>query len=227
MTDHVQPQAVLFDLDGTLVDSLPTIGAAMSAALKEFGHHIDVATIIPQIGAPMPVLAAELTGASEDEAEQINERYLSLYYDDFIQKTKPFDGATELLDRLRAAGVALGVVTNKNEHGAHMMVDIQGWKPTFDVVVGRDTTARPKPWPDGTLHGLQVLGATPEQAALVGDTEFDMGAGRDAGLRYNLGMLGARDEARLREAGATHVFETLPAVGDLLLDGRLAAIARA
>ena len=227
MTDHVQPQAVLFDLDGTLVDSLPTIGAAMSAALKEFGHHIDVATIIPQIGAPMPVLAAELTGASEDEAEQINERDLSLYYDDFIQKTKPFDGATELLDRLRAAGVALGVVTNKNEHGAHMMVDIQGWEPTFDVVVGRDTTARPKPWPDGTLHGLQVLGATPEQAALVGDTEFDMGAGRDAGLRYNLGMLGARDEARLREAGATHVFETLPAVGDLLLDGRLAAIARA
>ena len=97
MTEHVQPQAVLFDLDGTLVDSLPTIGAAMSAALKEFGHHIDVATIIPQIGAPMPVLAAELTGASEDEAEQINERYLSLYYDDFIQKTKPFDGATELL----------------------------------------------------------------------------------------------------------------------------------
>ena len=175
----------------------------------------------------MPVLAAELTGASEDEAEQINERYLSLYYDDFIQKTKPFDGATELLDRLSAAGVALGVVTNKNEHGAHMMVEIQGWKPTFDVVVGRDTTARPKPWPDGTLHGLQVLGASPEQAALVGDTEFDMGAGRDAELRYNLGMLGARDEARLREAGATHVFETLPAVGDLLLDGRLPATTRA
>lgn len=227
MTEHIQPQAVLFDLDGTLVDSLPTIGAAMSAALKEFGHHIDVATIIPQIGAPMPVLAAELTGASEDEAEQINERYLSLYYDNFIQKTKPFDGATELLDRLSAAGVALGVVTNKNEHGAHMMVEIQGWKPTFDVVVGRDTTARPKPWPDGTLHGLQVLGASPEQAALVGDTEFDMGAGRDAGLRYNLGMLGARDEPRLREAGATHVFETLPAVGDLLLDGRLPVTTRA
>ena len=227
MTQHVPPRAVLFDLDGTLVDSLPTIGAAMSTTLKEFGYHIDVATIIPQIGAPMPVLAAELTGASEDEAERINERFLSLYYDEFIQTTKPFDGATELLDRLRAAGVALGVVTNKNEHGAHMMVEIQGWKPTFDVVVGRDTTARPKPWPDGTLHGLEVLDATPEQAALVGDTEFDMGAGRDAGLRYSLGMLGARDEARLREAGATHVLDTLPAVGDLLLDGRLAATARA
>jgi HAD superfamily hydrolase (TIGR01509 family) len=227
MTAHVRPQAVLFDLDGTLVDSLLAIGTAMSAALKEFGHHIDVATIIPQIGAPMPVLAAELTGASEDEAEQINERYLSLYYDDFIQTIKPFDGATELLDRLSAAGIALGVVTNKIEHGAHMMVEIQGWKPTFDVVVGRDTTARPKPWPDGTLHGLQVLGATPDQAALVGDTDFDMGAGRDAGLRYNLGMLGARDEERLRKAGAMHVFETLSAVGDLLLDGRLAVTTRA
>jgi 2-phosphoglycolate phosphatase len=227
MTQHVPPRAVLFDLDGTLVDSLPTIGAAVVAALREFGHEFDVETIIPLIGAPMPVLIAELTGASEDEAEQINQRYLSLYYDEFIQRTRPFDGATELLDRLLTAGISIGVVTNKNEYGAHMMVELQGWKAAFAVVVGRDTTARPKPWPDGTLHGLEVLNATPAQAALVGDTEFDMGAARDAGLRYSLGMLGARDEARLREAGATHVLDTLPAAGDLLLGGRLAATARA
>jgi HAD superfamily hydrolase (TIGR01509 family) len=227
MIQHLPPRAVLFDLDGTLVDSLPTIGAAMATALKEFGYDIDVATIIPQIGAPMPILAAVLTGASEDESDRINERYLSLYYDEFIATTKTFDGATALLNRLRGAGVSLGVVTNKNEHGAHMMVEIQGWKSTFDVVVGRDTTARPKPWPDGTLHGLKVLGATPDQSALVGDTEFDMGAGRDAGLRYNLGIIGARDEARLRAAGATHVLNALPEVGDLLLDGRLTTATQA
>ena len=224
---HAPPRAALFDLDGTLVDSLPTVGAAMAAALREFGHHFAVETIVPLIGAPMPVLAAELTGVSKAEAERINERYLSLYYDEFIQTTRPFDGAEELLDRLRRAGVALGIVTNKNEQGAHAMVELQGWKSQFDVVIGRDTTARPKPWPDGTLHGLEVLGATPDESALIGDTEFDMGAGRDAGLRYCLGMLGARDEARLREAGATHVLDTLPAVGDLLLDGRLAATLRA
>jgi HAD superfamily hydrolase (TIGR01549 family) len=208
---HAPPRAALFDLDGTLVDSLPTVGAAMEAALREFGHHFAVETIVPLIGAPMPALAAELTGVSKVEAERTNKRDLSLYSDEFIQTIRPFDDAE----------VALGIVTNKNEQGAHAMVELQGWKSQFDVVIGRDTTARPKPWPDGTLHGLDVLGTTPDESALIGDTEFDMGAGRDAGLRYCLGMLGTRDEARLREAGATHVLDTLPAVGDLLLDGRL------
>lgn len=224
MTNHVRPQAVLFDLDGTLVDSLPTIGAAMSATLNEFGHDFSVDEIIPRIGAPMQVLAAELTGVSSHQADEMYDRYVSLYIEEFMATTQPFEGASELLSRLQDAGVTLGVVTNKNQQGADMMVELQGWEPFFGVVVSRDTTARPKPWPDGTLHALEALSATPEQAALVGDTEFDMGAGRDAGLRYNLGMLGARDEVRLREAGATHIFERLPAVGDLLLDGRLAAL---
>jgi HAD superfamily hydrolase (TIGR01509 family) len=222
MTRHLPLRAALFDLDGTLVDSLPTIGAAMAATLKEFGHEISADEIIPRIGAPMQVLAAELTGVSSHQADEMYDRYLSLYFDEFMATTQPFEGASELLSRLQNAGVALGVVTNKNEHGAHMMVELQGWEHVFDVVVGRDTTARPKPWPDGTLHALRALGATPEEAALIGDTEFDAGAGRDAGLRYNLGMIGARDEARLREAGATHVFSSLAEVGDLLLDGRLA-----
>jgi HAD superfamily hydrolase (TIGR01509 family) len=218
MMQHAPPRAALFDLDGTLVDSLPTVGAAMEATLREFGHHFAVETIVPLIGAPMPALAAELTGIFKTEAERINKRYLSLYSDEFIQTIRPFDGTEELLDRLRRAEVALGIVTNENEQGAHAMVELQGWKSQVDVVIGRDTTARPKPWPDGTLQGLDVLGTTPDESALIGDTEFDMGAGRDAGLRY---CLGTRDEARLREAGATHVLDTLPAVGDLLLDGRL------
>lgn len=223
MTQHLPPRAALFDLDGTLVDSLPTIGAAMAATLKEFGHEFSADEIIPRIGAPMHVLAAELTGVSSDQADEMYDRYVSLYLDQFMATTQPFEGASELLNRLQDAGVALGVVTNKNQQGADMMVELQGWEPFFDVVVSRETTDRPKPWPDGTLHALQALGATPDEAALVGDTEFDAGAGRDAGLRYNLGMIGARDEARLREAGATHVFSSLAEVGDLLLDGRLAA----
>ncbi len=223
MTEHLPVRAALFDLDGTLVDSLPTIGAAMEATLKEFGHDISADEIIPRIGAPMQVLAAELTGASVNLADEMYARYVDLYIGEFMATTQPFEGASELLSRLQDAGVSLGVVTNKNQNGADTMVELQGWQSFFGVVVSRDTTARPKPWPDGTLHALQALGATPEEAALVGDTEFDAGAGRDAGLRYNLGMIGARDEARLREAGATHVFNSLTEVGDLLLDGRLAA----
>ena len=80
-------RAVLLDLDGTLVNSLPTVAAAMSRALGDFGHDVTAEAILPLIGAPMPVLAAEMTGASKEVAEQMNECYLELYYDEFIETT--------------------------------------------------------------------------------------------------------------------------------------------
>jgi HAD superfamily hydrolase (TIGR01509 family) len=210
---------VLFDLDGTLVDSLPAIADAMSRTMKEFGHEVTPGAIVPRIGAPMQVLVREMTGVSEDVSDQMYERYLSLYYEEFIEGTRPLDYAEALLERLATAGAPMGVVTNKNEHGGKLMVEIQGWQRFFKIVVGRDTTARPKPWPDGPLHALEALNLPPEQAALVGDTEFDMRAARDAELRWCVGVLGARDAGQLKASGATHVASDLETVGNILLDG--------
>ena len=218
MTEESPRFGALFDLDGTLVDSLPTVGAAMSQALQDFGHTFSADEIIPLIGAPMPVLAAEMTGVSDEIAEQMNERYLALYYQDFIKTTRPFDGATALLERLAATGMPLGVVTNKNEHGGKLMVEIQQWDRFFSIIVGRDTAARPKPFPDGSLLALSTLGVTPAQSAFVGDTEFDMNAARDANIAVRIGLLGARNAQQLDEAGATHVVSDLEAVGEVILE---------
>ena len=219
MSESAGNIGVLFDLDGTLVDSLPTIADAMSRTMSEFGHEVTPEAIIPRIGAPMQVLVREMIGVPEDVANQMYERYLSLYYDEFIEETRPLDGAEALLERLATAGAPMGVVTNKNEHGGKLMVEIQGWQRFFKIVVGRDTTARPKPWPDGPLHALETLNLPPQRAALVGDTEFDMQAARDAALRWRVGVLGARDASQLEAAGATHVARNLETVGDILLDG--------
>ena len=219
MSGRAPMLGVLFDLDGTLVDSMPSIAAGMARTLNEFGHELSADTILPLIGAPMPTLVTQLTGVTDDVADEIYQRYLALYYDEMIETTPPFDGAQSLLDRLTASGVPLAVVTNKNEHGGKLMVEVQGWERYFEVVVGRDTTARPKPWPDGLLHALERLAVPPERAAMVGDTEFDMKAGLDGGLRYRVGLLGARGADELDVSGATHVVSDLESVGDILLDG--------
>lgn len=229
MSDGTSPPesfGVLFDLDGTLVDSLPTIAAGMSQTLGEFGHDFAPEKIVPLIGAPMQILAQQLTKVSEDVAEEMYQRYLELYSSELIQTTKPLDGAGELLGRLRDAGARLAVVTNKNEHGGKLMVEIQGWEHHFEVIIGRDTTPRPKPAPDGSLHALTVLGVTPERASFVGDTEFDMAAAHNAAIGQRIGLVGARSVAQLEESGATHVVETLDQVeGIVLADGRSRPVA--
>jgi HAD superfamily hydrolase (TIGR01509 family) len=211
-----QLRVALFDLDGTLVDSLPTIAAAMSAAGALHGHHATPEEIVPRVGAPMEILAAEMFGVTPEVAEAINQDYLRLYHADFLPQTPPHEGATALIEALRSAGVTLGIVTNKRLEGAERMLALQGWNSLFDVVHGRDSSV-PKPDARAALAALEVLDARPQEAAFVGDTEFDMNCGRDAGLAMVIGITGVRDADALRAEGATHVVDRLDQVTPLLL----------
>lgn len=213
-------RAALFDLDGTLVDSLPTIAEATVEAFGRHGHRVTADQIVPRIGPPMEVLAREVTGAGPDESQAMYQTYQDLYYGTYIQRTPPHDGARALVDALHTAGVALGIVTNKNEYGGRLMVQVQRWEDRFGSVVGRDTAPHYKPHPAPALHALRELGVAPSEAAFVGDTEADMACARDAGMKYVIGVTGARTPEALRTAGATHVFGSLAEVGALLLGGR-------
>lgn len=215
-------EAVLFDLDGTLVDSLPTIARAMATACGLHGYEVDPDTVIPLIGAPMADLAGHVTHAPRDVAEAINEDYLRIYHDQYIAETPPIEGATELVRALHATGVPLGVVTNKNHAGGQRMVEVQGWQPYFGTIVGRDTAAKPKPAADPALHALSELGVEPSRSALVGDTEFDMGCGRAAALARVIGIADSRSPQQLLDTGATDVVASLAEVERLLLDGVVA-----
>lgn len=217
-------RATLFDLDGTLVDSLPTIAKAMVEAMRRHGHEVDPSEVVSRVGPPMNLLVQEMTGLPPEQAERVNELFTELYYGEYIEQTPAIEGAGALLDRVTAAGLRLGVLTNKIERGGIEMIELQGWTDHFAVIVGRDTTSHPKPAPDGALHALDRLGVPPEEAALVGDTEYDMICGRDAGLRLVIGLAGGRAAEHLFENGATHVVTHLDQVGALLLEPARATI---
>jgi phosphoglycolate phosphatase len=209
-------RGALFDLDGTLVDSLPTIADAMTEAVRLHGLDADPQEIIPLIGAPMNILVEEIYGVSREVADLINADYLRIYHGDYIERTPPNPGAGDLLRRLHSDGVTLGIVTNKNEEGGRRMVAIQGWDDYFQVVAGRDSAAHPKPHPEAALAALRRLDIAPTDAAFVGDTEFDMNCARDAGLAIVIGLIGARSGDQLQGGGATHVIHHLSEVAGII-----------
>jgi phosphoglycolate phosphatase len=170
----------------------------------------------------MNILVEELYGVSPDVANLVNDEYLRLYHTGYIQKTPAHDGAGALLEALHEAGLRLAVVTNKRDEGARLMTEIQGWRHLFEVVHGRESGA-PKPEPEAALAALRVLGVPPSEAAFVGDTEFDMNCGRDAGLPFVIGLVGSRDAEKLRAEGATHIVHSLSEVAPILLGAEVAA----
>ncbi|MEX2230118.1 MAG: HAD family hydrolase [Dehalococcoidia bacterium] len=219
MSGAPPPRAVIFDLDGTLVDSLESVAAAMARALSEHGFAIETAAVVPLIGPPMELLVEQVTGWTPEVAQRVNEDFARLYYSEYVAHSRPMAGAAVLLDRLAAAGIPLAVLTNKVESGGQRMLEVLGWRDRFTVLAGRDTLPRPKPAPDGARYILDRLHVYASAGAIVGDTEFDICCGRDAGLAYVVGIVGERSAAQLRAAGATHVARTLDEVGAILLDG--------
>ncbi len=218
-------RAALFDLDGTLVDSLPTIAQAMVEAMRRHGHDVEPAEVVSRVGPPMNLLVQQMTGLPAEQAERVTALFTELYYSEYLGQTPTIEGAGALLERVAAAGLRMGVLTNKIERGAIEMIELQGWSEHFSVIVGRDTTPHPKPAPDGALYALDGLGVPPEEAALVGDTEYDMVCGREAGLRLVIGLTGGRTAEQLFESGATYVVTHLDQVGALLLEPALPSIA--
>lgn len=213
-------RAVLFDFDGTLVDSNAQTGWAISDALSRAGYQKTPEQI-------MKVLeAGSLEGALRDwfgiTGEQRTEIFVGFrqgIYADQINTSKPFEPAGQLLGEIRDLGVTVGVVTNRREVGAHEGIEAAGWQGLFEVVVGQDTTDHAKPHPDPALHALDALGLAPEQALIVGDNETDVGCGVAAGLRSVVAIAEGEKGERLASLGATHVCPDLHRVRELLLHG--------
>ena len=210
--------AVLFDLDGTLVDSEPQIRAALAATLEHAGFDAALVAGRPIIGPPIEELIAELTGGTGAEVTAIFESYVERYLRDYAPRLEPFGGAEELLSALAGRGLPLALVTNKHERPAQQILEFLGWGDRFAAVVGADSVARGKPAPDAAIEALRQLDARPHEAAIVGDTRYDIECGRDAGLLMTIGVsTGPASAEELAAAGATYVAESLAEVERLLL----------
>jgi phosphoglycolate phosphatase len=196
--------AVLFDLDGTLIDSLTDIGIAMNRALEELGHASHPLEAYREfVGAGVRVLAERaLRGSAEPQrVEAAVAAFRRHYADHLLDHTRPYPGVVELLSALRAQRVSLAVLSNKYEQATTALVDAL-FTGVFAEVRGHVDGAPRKPDPTVALAIAARLGVDPARCAFVGDTAIDMQTARNAGMRAIGVRWGFRDDVELLTAGA-------------------------
>ncbi len=213
-------EAVVFDLDGTLVDSLGDIADAMNAVLSGLGlptHPRDRYRMFVGDGLEVLVRRA-LPGDRTDE--RLVARALGRMRDEYGRRatatTRPYPGIPELLDGLAARNVPFGVFTNKPHDAAVDMVDRLLGRWRFASVLGPGPETPRKPDPTGALRVAAATGVAPGACLYVGDTAVDMATARAGGMIPAGALWGFRTEDELRSAGARHLLadprEALPLV---------------
>jgi len=211
-------EAALFDLDGTLVDSLTDIAASMNHVLSELGHpQHDEATLQGFIGEGARHLVAQSLPAntSDPAIDDALDRYKARYRTHLLVNTRPFEGTLAMLDALAARGIKLGVVTNKPHRAAEHMTTALFGKERFGVVLG-ESPGRKKPDPQIALDAAMALGVAPENCAFIGDTHIDIETAHAAGMRSVGVSWGLRPRSELEAAAAMHIVDQVEELTSLL-----------
>ena len=213
----MEKPAFIFDLDGTLLDTLEDLAAAVNYALRQHGmpeHSVDAVRCFVGNGVRLLMERATPDGAANPSFEKVFETFRQYYMAHSLDTTKPYENIPQVLASLRARGCRVAVVSNK------MMAATQElcryfFSDTVEVAIGEDEASgiRKKPAPDTVEVALQSLGVGKEGAVYVGDSDVDIMTARHAGLPCISVLWGFRDKTFLQEHGAT-TFITRP--GELL-----------
>jgi N-acetyl-D-muramate 6-phosphate phosphatase len=180
----VNISAVLFDLDGTLVDTAPDMGGALNDLRAECGlAPLDAAQIRPWVSHGGAALVRLGFGDPGPEAfEALRLRFLQIYSRRLARESLLFEGGHALLDRFDACGIPWGVVTNKPGWLTAPLLQALGLASRAAAIVSGDTLDEKKPHPRPLLHAAAQIGLPPHEFAYVGDAERDMQAARAAGM---------------------------------------------
>lgn len=209
-------RAVLFDLDGTLVDSAGLIARCLHETLRESGYEVAAETIASSLGPATPSVVQTLTAAQPHEVDRIVKAF-GLRYAGRRETIEKYAGADALLDALDREGVALALITNNPEVDVHALLDRLGWAERFAVVLGADSGSGRKPAPGPALHALDTLVVPPEDAAFIGDTETDMRCALDARIATRVHVRARADRYPALPAGlATHTVVDLVELQSLI-----------
>lgn len=206
----VKYSTLIFDLDGTLVDSAPGICASMQGACRELGLAEPAEAFVkPMIGLPLGHIARTLLGDGCDDTtvERWCDCYRSAFDEIALPNTATFPDVPEELARWRAAGRRLAIATSKRTDIARKVLERARLADLFEVVVGGDQVARGKPHPDMALRALELLPAPAASAALVGDAAHDVLMAKGAGVHAYGVTYGAHERAQLEAAGAMAVVD--------------------
>ena len=221
-----RPHAIIFDLDGTLLDTMPDLTAAVNVALGRQGRdglgRDEVAALVGHglralaDDVRTAVLARDAAGDAEAGGEALDSERLFVDLIDYYEAhsldlTRPYPGILYLLERLAAAGIRLGVVSNKQDELCRAVV-AHFFDEQFDIVLGMRPDLAPKPAPDMALAAARHWQLDPARIAYVGDAPTDVRAALAAGMRSIGVSWGYRSAAQLREAGATEIVDDCDAL---------------
>ncbi len=214
-------KAVIFDLDGTVSDTISTIAHFGNVALEHCGFPaIDENEYKYFAGDGKVKLlhrALAFYGAdTEENFKKVEAKYDSEYEADPIFETKPFDGLVEELQKLKSRGTKLAILSNKPDN-VTVMVAEKLFGNLFDIVHGKRENIATKPDPEGTNILIEELGVTKEECVFVGDTNVDIFTARNAGMK-SIGVLwGFRDEKELKDAKADYIIEKTDQIFETIL----------
>ena len=171
---------VLFDLDGTVIDSGSIILASFRHATRSvLRREIPDAQLLAAVGGS--TLRDQMSALDDERADELVEAYRE-HNGPLHRELQACDGMLATLEQLRGEGRRLGIVTAKRHATVELAFEALPLRPLFDVVVGAEDTGRHKPDPEPLLLALELLGAEPHEAAYVGDSPFDVAAARAAGV---------------------------------------------
>ena len=198
---------VLFDLDGTVIDSVTLIRESHRHAVRAvLGLELTDDALVVNVGRP---LIEQMRHFSPENADELFRVYREWNHANTAALLEEYDGVEELLTGLSAAGRRMGIVTSKSRDAVDLAWGVlPEARRHFDVVVTADDTPRHKPSPDPVLHALEVLGTGTDGACYVGDAPFDIRAGRAAGV-VSIGVTwGFFSRAELEAEGADLIVDT-------------------
>lgn len=200
----------IFDLDGTLLDTLQDLAAAVNFALRKNGmeeHSIDDIRRFVGNGVRKLIERAVPDGSKNPRIDEVFADFRSYYMQHSLDTTKPYDGITEILQELNMRGCKMAVVSNKMMAATQELV--AHFFPEIEVAIGENEAEgiRKKPAPDMVFEALNRLGAEAESAVYIGDSDVDIQTAKNAGVPCISVLWGFRNREFLLEHGAQHFIE--------------------
>ncbi len=215
-------KAILFDLDGTLADSIKDLSTSTNLALEKNGYPTrQRAEFNYFVGDGMPKMierALPETARDEDTVKKVLADFLAHYSHHYADKTSSYEGVPELVDTLKKQGLIVAVVTNKEQDMANVVVERLYGEGTFDLIFGKQEGLPAKPDPTATLLAMKQLGVEPQECVFLGDSGVDVLTGVRSGAVPVGELWGYRDEAELLENGAQYIIERPEQLLDVLAE---------
>lgn len=205
---------LLFDLDGTLINTNELIIASFLHTFEQYQPGTFTREdVIEFIGPP---LIDTFKKIAPDQAEAMIQTYRKFNHEKHDELVEEYDGVYETIEQLHAQQYKLAVVTTKIKKTALMGLELTGLRKFFDVVITLDDVEKAKPDPEPLVKALEALGSTKETAMMIGDSEYDVQAGKNLGIPTAIVGWSIKGKEKIREYGADYILDDMRDLLDIV-----------